>query len=153
MELAESFADCLLDHFTERGLLAKEIKVAEIVEMEEEEGMEAADATDTADTTGGWNAAEDFTALYSAADFSNPYPAATEQDTQDDLMAYNSPPAQMRRPKNVFPKKAEASSGLQIESPDDLGSRRRRLHSPRLLEQPQQVNNAYSIEFVVQVLP
>ena len=105
MELAESFADCLLDHFTERGLLAKEIKVAEIVEMEEEEGMEAADATDTADTTGGWNAAEDFTALYSAADFSNPYPAATEQDTQDDLMAYNSPPAQMRRPKNVFPKK------------------------------------------------
>lgn len=34
LELAESLADSLMDHFTERGLLAKEIKVAEIVEVE-----------------------------------------------------------------------------------------------------------------------
>ena len=33
MELAESLAESLVDHFTERGLLPKEIKVAEIVEV------------------------------------------------------------------------------------------------------------------------
>ncbi len=33
MELAASLADSLMDHFTEKGLMAKEIKVAEIVEM------------------------------------------------------------------------------------------------------------------------
>lgn len=37
LELAASLADSLMDHFTEKGLLAKEIKVAEIVEMEDDE--------------------------------------------------------------------------------------------------------------------
>ncbi len=37
LELATSLADNLMDHFTEKGLLAKEIKVAEIVEMEDED--------------------------------------------------------------------------------------------------------------------
>jgi len=37
LELAASFADSLMDHFAEKGLLAKEIKVAEIVELKEED--------------------------------------------------------------------------------------------------------------------
>ncbi len=37
LELSASLADSLLDHFTERGLLAKEIKVAEIVEADAED--------------------------------------------------------------------------------------------------------------------
>lgn len=53
MGLAESLAESLVDHFTERGLLPKEIKVAEIVEV----GADA-DAGGTA-----WDASEE--SLYS----------------------------------------------------------------------------------------
>jgi hypothetical protein len=38
LELTECLAESLMDHFTEKGLLAKEIKVAEIVEVRDGEG-------------------------------------------------------------------------------------------------------------------
>ncbi len=51
LELATCLADSLMDHFTEKGLLAKEIKVAEIVEMKDDDDAEMWDTSEDAQYT------------------------------------------------------------------------------------------------------